>query len=104
MPTLNVVELVRFPIESGQPVPAVGGVLRSSDVATSASSAELALLESTRFVRLSGDAVHRVRIGSGAQTAVTGDLRVAAGESVLLEVPLAARQAGDARLAVVTGT
>lgn len=72
--------------------PAITVVVTGSTTTTGAASAGATIPnassgEKPRFVRVAATAACTFRMGSGAQTAITTDLLIQAGDAVVLQVP-----------------
>lgn len=67
-------------------VAVTGITLASGAASTGAALPNMSSGEKPRFIRIAATAPACVRIGSGAQTAVTSDLQVQPGDAVILQV------------------
>ena len=68
-------------------VTATGITLASGAASSGAVLPNMSSGEAPRFIRVAATAAACIRIGAGAQTAVTTDLQVQPGEAVILQVP-----------------
>lgn len=68
-------------------VTTTGIVMTSGAVSTGTTIPNMSSGEKPRFIRIAASAAACVRIGAGAQTAVTTDLQVQPGDAVILQVP-----------------
>ena len=73
-------------------------------VNTGASARSAALNAKTRFVRLHADSICSYRVGLGAQTAVVGDSRMAAGQTEYFGVIEEQAKSGALEIATVLNT
>lgn len=67
-------------------VAATGVAITTSGVSASATIPNMSSGEKPRFIRIAATAAACVRIGAGAQTALTTDLQVQPGDAVIIQV------------------